>query len=283
MRRRALLRTAPLAATLPLAGCLEAVPGGDDDPTGADGADDYPEEWRHVDPLESDLVTFETGEFETSAENVPEVGATLDGREAWELVNQTQWALEDASFRIALDSYIEEGEEAGTWRWTMWRDADADVVYQRMAVDEQGVSSEMYNDGTRYVTHDDGDGTEYYHVPDPHWHRDRVDSHLLMSMVQLLSFEVAASVEADGTELRRLDAVEAGTDEFEVASGSLFVGTDGILRNVHADYATDSERSDRERFATDGAAEIVAGAPSIEEPEWTDEAESEERDPSVPA
>lgn len=284
MHRRRLLRSAPVVAALPLAGCLGAESEPDDEPG------DYPDEWRHVDPFDTDIVEFEDGAFDTSAGDPPEEGASLDGREAWRLLTETAWALREASFQLAFESSIVEGDHAGTWRWTLWRNADADaegvdmgagVVYQRTEMtleDEPDGIVRMYNDGTRYVATTEGDETEYYHVPDPHWHSDRVDAQVLMSLLQLLEFEGGETVVVDGTELRRVRHVGAVPDGFEVADAGFFIGLDGIVRNVRADYGSDPQQT-RAEFATDGAVEITAGTPTIAAPAWIDEAEAETRDP----
>lgn len=278
MRRRTLIKSAPVAATLPLAGCLEPISSdeGDEGPT-------YPDEWRSVDPADSEYVTFQEGEFDVTGADPPEEGATLDGREAWRLVTEMAGTLREASFRLALESDIVEGAHEGTWRQTLWRNAEADVVYQRQVIerpDEPDAAIRDYNDGTRYVAADRGEEAEYYHVPDPHWHRDRVDSHLMMSFFQLLEFVVEDTVSVDGTDLRRVRHTDGGADRMEIESATFFVGEDGIVRNAHADYGTAADTPIEDRFAIDGAVEITAGEPTVEEPEWTDDALETEREPS---
>lgn len=278
MRRRTLMKSIPLAASLPLAGCLDAGPTADpedDEPT-------YPEEWRHVEPLDSEYVTFETGEFGTTAGDPPAEGDTLDGNAAWQLVTEMSWALREASFQLALESHIVEGENEGTWRQTLWRNAEAGVVYQRQEAEhpvEGHLSLHEYNDGTRYVASDRGDETEYFHVPDPHWHRDRVNSFLMMPMFQLSTFEAGDKVTVDGTELRRVRHTDGGSDRLEFESAAFFVGEDGIVRNAHADYETGPDTPTEDRYAVDAAVEITAGTPAIEEPEWTEDALEAEREP----
>lgn len=284
MRRRTLMRTVPAATSLPLAGCLGTSPGDEGDES--DDTDEYPEEWRHVDPLASEYASFDAGAFDATAADPPEVGASLDGRAAWELVTETAWALRETSFQLAYDAYIVEGDHAGRWRWTLWRHAGEDVVYQRNEVERENEPDgtfTSYNDGTRYVAAGEGEDVEHFHVPDPHWHRDRVDSHLMMSFFQLLGFEVEDTVTVDGTELRRVRGLDAEPDHLELDSAAFFVGEDGIVRNAHADYESDREEPARDRYAVDGAVEITAGTPTIEEPEWIDDSESEEREPAEPA
>lgn len=272
------MRSAPVAATLPLAGCLDSDAGAE-----ADGGPTHPEAWRHVDPLDSGYVAFEAGEFETTGADPPAEGDTLDGNEAWQLVEETAWALREASFQLAIESDIVEGEFEGTWRRTLWRNAGTDVVYQRQEIEhpEEGDATVRdYNDGTRYVATDRGEEVEYYHVPDPHWHRDRVDTFLMMPIFQLSAFEAEDTVTVDGTDLRFVRHTDDTPDGLEMESAAFFVGEDGIVRNGHADYGTEDGTPTEERYAVDAAVEITAGTPTIEEPEWTDEALEEERDPS---
>lgn len=277
MRRRALLKTTPIAATLPLAGCLDSLSSGEDEPTDA-----APEGWEAVDSMASEHVTFEPGEFETTAADPPAEGDTLDGNEAWNLVTETSWALREASFQLALESFLVEGEHEGTWRHTLWRNAETDQVYQRQEIkrpDEPYVTIREYNDGTRHVAADRGDGTEHFHVPDPHWHRDRVDTFLMMSLFQLREFEAEATVTVDGTDLRRVRHTNATADDVEMESAVFFVGEDGVVRNGHADYGTGAGTPTEDRYEVDGAVEITAGTPEIAEPPWTDDALDEEKEP----
>lgn len=277
MRRRTLLKTASAAASLPLAGCLDPVSSGGDE-----HSDSYPNEWYHGDPLDAEYVTFEAGAFHTTAGEPPEEGATLDGNDAWQLVTETAWALREASFQLSVKSDIEEGEYEGTWRHTLWRNAESDVVYQRQEVDradEPDRSIREYNDGTRYVAADRGGESEHFHVPDPNRHRDRVDTFLLMSFFQLSEFEVEDTVTVHGTELRHARHTEAMSDRLEMELATFFVGDDGIVRNAQAQYGTPPETPTDDRYSIDGGVEITAGTPEIEEPAWTEEALEEEREP----
>lgn len=83
--------------------------------------------------------------------------------------------------------------------------------------------------------------------------------------------------------MRRVRGVGAQPDGFELESATFFVGVDGIVRNAHADFETDRTEPERDRYGVEGAVEITAGTPTVEEPEWIDDAESEEREPSEPA
>lgn len=279
MRRRALIKSAPVAATLPMAGCLDIDPG--DRPDG-EGESTYPEEWRHVDPLDSGYVAFEAGAFETTAGDPPAVGDTLDGNEAWQLVTEMSWALRETSFQLAIESDIVEGKFEGTWRQTLWRNAAAGVVYQRQEIEhpEEGhLSVQDYNDGTRYVASDRSGVPAYFYVPEPHWHRDRVDTFLMMPMFQLSEFAAEDTVTVDGTDLRFVRHTDDTPDRLEMESAAFFVGEDGIVRNAHADYGTTPDTPTEDRYAVDAAVEITAGTPEIEEPEWTEKALQEEREP----
>ncbi len=278
MRGRTLLKSASIPGTLHLAGCLEPISSDE-----TDGEPTYPDKWRSGDPLDSEYVTFEAGEFDVTAADPPEEGATLDGQEAWRLVTGMAGALREASFRLALESNIIEGAYEGTWRQTLWRNAEANVVYQRQEIeraDEPDAGIRDYNDGTRYVAADRGEEVEYYHVPDPHWHRDRVDSHLMMSFFQLLEFAVKDTVSTDGIVLRRVRHTDGGADGIEIESAAFFIDENGIIRNAHADYGTGHDTPTEDRYAIDGAVEIIAGEPMIEEPGWTDDALEDEREPS---
>ncbi|QLD87724.1 hypothetical protein HWV07_01205 [Natronomonas salina] len=277
MRRRTLLKTAPAAASLPLAGCLDPVSSGEDEPS-----DSYPDDWYHADPIDSEYVAFEAGTFDTTAGNPPEEDATLDGNEAWQLVTETAWALREVSFQLSVESKIVEGQYEGRWRRSLWRNAETGVVYQRQEIERQSepdATVRDYNDGTRYVATDHGGETEHFHVPDPNRHRDRVDSHLLMSFFQLSEFEIQDTVTVDGAELRHARHTEATSERLEMELATFFTGVDGIVRNAQAQYGTPPGTPTEDRYSIDGGVEITAGTPTIEEPEWTEDALEEEREP----
>lgn len=59
------------------------------------------------------------------------------------------------------------------------------------------------------------------------------------------------------------------------------VGATGFTY-AHADFEVGSP-AEGDRFVYDGAVETTPGVPTIEEPEWTERAASEERDPIRPA
>lgn len=277
MRRRTLLKTAPAAASLPLAGCLDLVSSGEDEPS-----ESYPDDWYHADPLNTEYVAFEAGAFDTTAGDAPEEGATLDGNEAWQLVTETAWALREVSFQLSVESEIVEGAYEGRWGRSLWRNAKTGVVYHRQEIERQSepdATVQDYNDGTRYVATDRGGETEHFHVPDPNRHRDRVDSHLLMSFFQLSEFEIQDTVTVDGAELRHARHTEATSDRLEMELATFFVGVDGIVRNAQAQYGTPPGTPTEDRYSIDGGVEITAGTPSIRKPEWTEDALEEEREP----
>lgn len=197
-------------------------------------------------------------------------------------MTETAWALREASLQLSVDSEIVEGDYEGRWRRTLWRNAETGVVYQRQEMgrqDEPDATVRDYDDGTRSVPADRGGETEHFHVTHPNRHRDRVDSHLLMPFFQLSELEVEDTVAVDETEPRHVRHTEATADRLEMEVTTFFVGDDGVVRNAQARYGTPSRTPTEDRYSIDDGVEITAGMPVIEEPEWTEDALEEEREP----
>jgi len=246
------------------------------------------------------------GDEDELTETLPDgevVDLTDDGPITSESIETHEGAVKDAgSFNstITINRTTESNYGDDSYEYTQQYaiDLDNDEEYRQRTsayYGSESVATAYTANGTTYEKSQYGDGDPYYSVTeeDDYYSYDVINASRAMGVSLLsadagyeeagtttLDGETVTKYTASGEQLVEADAFDNGWTEYENGTSTLYIDDEGIVRKHELTLVRESSYSNATTTTTTTFEVTQVGGVSIQEPDWTDDAEEAEEERS---